>query len=166
MKYPMTEFVITAEVAKRFWDKVKKEEENICWKWLACKDNYGYGRLTINGKLIRTHRISYQLNIGRIPKGLFVCHHCDTPECCNPIHLFLGTSLDNVRDKVAKGRGNTGIRPIGEQHGQAKLSNKQVKEILIKYKSGNYSQEQLGKIYRVSRSNIGYIVNGKSRRNG
>lgn len=32
------------------------------------------------------------------------CHHCDTPPCINPDHLFEGTRADNVRDAQLKGR--------------------------------------------------------------
>jgi hypothetical protein len=35
---------------------------------------------------------------------MLVCHTCDTSDCINPEHLFLGTYSDNVQDAIAKGR--------------------------------------------------------------
>jgi hypothetical protein len=45
---------------------------------------------------------------GSIPDGMRVLHRCDVPACVNIDHLFLGTSLDNMQDMTAKGRGSGG----------------------------------------------------------
>jgi hypothetical protein len=52
---------------------------------------------------IASHRIAFLLTHGRLPHPMG-CHTCDNPPCCNPAHIFEGTPLDNMRDKVAKGR--------------------------------------------------------------
>lgn len=75
-----------------------------CWIWSGALTADGYGRMKINGKSVLAHRASLADAEGGFDNDLCVCHRCDTPACVNPHHLFLGTNLDNVSDRVAKGR--------------------------------------------------------------
>ena len=86
----------------RFFQKVNKT--GFCWEWLAGKDKDGYGKIKIRGKTLQAHRVSWGIHNGPIPEGIGVLHRCDNPSCVNPLHLFLGTTLDNMRDRDAKGR--------------------------------------------------------------
>lgn len=93
--------------AERFEDRHVPEPNSGCWLWTASSDESGYGRLNgeASGQRFRSaHRASWLLHKGAVPSGLFVLHKCDTPACVNPEHLFLGTTQDNVSDKMAKGR--------------------------------------------------------------
>ena len=92
----------------RFWAKVRKGGPDDCWLWTAGTDKDGYGRFMWNMRNPRSHRVAYELLVGPIPEGLYACHTCDNPPCCNPAHIFLGTQLDNIRDAASKGRLATG----------------------------------------------------------
>jgi hypothetical protein len=70
----------------------------------------GYGYIRSNCKTIKTHRLSWEIHNGPITDGLCVLHRCDRGACVNPIHLFLGTTYDNMADMVAKGRQARGER--------------------------------------------------------
>jgi hypothetical protein len=92
---------------EQFWSKVVKGTSRFdCWKWSGAKMRGGYGIFGIHGIKTpqRAHRFSYELHKGPIPKGLFVCHSCDNPECANPRHLWLGTQKQNMEDAKRKGR--------------------------------------------------------------
>lgn len=89
---------------------------NVCHEWLGKRDRAGYGifntyERTKNGAY-RAHVYAWERANGQNrPTGMQICHRCDNPPCVNPAHLFLGTSLDNMRDKVAKGRHRWGYAP-------------------------------------------------------
>ncbi len=68
------------------------------------RDDNGYGRVSIGGVFVMTHRAAWIEANGEVPDGLLVCHKCDNPPCCDPNHLFVGTHQDNNDDCVAKGR--------------------------------------------------------------
>jgi hypothetical protein len=90
---------------EKFFKSISNENHiNNCWIWTDKKDKNGYGIIYVN-KNTRAHRYSYELHRRKISDFLFVCHHCDNPSCVNPDHLFLGTALDNARDRDKKKRG-------------------------------------------------------------
>ena len=76
-----------------------------CWMWLGFKNPKGYGQAGLNNRTILAHRWSYEYHYGiTIPQGIQVCHLCDNPACCNPLHFVLGTNQDNVNHKMQRGR--------------------------------------------------------------
>lgn len=121
-----------------------------CWIWNAGLTEDGYGVFVAKRKNWMAHRFSYEFYVEPIPKGLFVCHRCDNPLCVNPDHLFLGTPLDNMLDKTAKGRN---LSPKGVRHGSNKLSEDQVRAIR---QDGRFLKD-ISRDYGVSIANISSI---------
>lgn len=99
---------MNAKTEKKFWAAVSKEPgqgpKGDCWQRGAAKS---YGRFYCGLKRpVKAHRVAYELAFGAFPPEMLVCHTCDNPPCCNPAHLFLGTSSDNMKDAFRKGRLN------------------------------------------------------------
>jgi len=94
----------------RFWIKVQKEANNICWPWLGGRDKDGYGYFCVAGASRKAHRVSYIIAHGILNPLFDVCHTCDNPSCVNPIHLWAGTSRANIDDMLQKDRSLHGIR--------------------------------------------------------
>lgn len=123
---PYDEAILT-----RFWRYVALCQHGFacrecCWLWQGAKQAPPagpYGRFFPTSRThIRAHRFMWEMvHETRLPRAQFVCHNCpdgDNPSCVNPAHLFLGTHLDNMRDRQNKGR-TQNMR--GENHWGAKL---------------------------------------------
>lgn len=144
-------------LADRLWSRMVKSE-NGCWMWTGVlRDPKGYGAIVSNGRRLRAHRVAWQLTHGPIPEGMCACHHCDTPACINPDHLFLGTNGDNNRDRNAKGRT---YMPRSEQIPNAKLTDVLVAEIKARLRNGE-PHSRLAPDYGVSRQTISAIACGR-----
>lgn len=103
----------------RFENKIDRSPHpKGCWIWLGSTNPAGYGQFWVSPKAEMAHRVSFSIHKQVIPSGKIVCHHCDNPSCVNPDHLFMGTHLDNVMDKIKKGRHNpaTGDRSGARKH--------------------------------------------------
>lgn len=139
---------------QRFWNYVDKgKTEDSCWTWIGSCTPNGYGNLTSNRKTCRAHRYSYEITYGKIPKGMCVCHKCDNRKCVRPDHLWLGTTFDNMRDMVSKGRA------VGYK--ATRLTEDQVKDILHQHLTCKTSIGRLARQYSVQPSMISRIVNGR-----
>ena len=111
-------------------------------------------------------------------------HHCDTPTCCNPDHLFLGTIADNNRDRARKGRSCRGDQHWqrkhperrmtgdknwtrkypervlrGESSPRSKLTEARVRSIREMYSDG-FSQDEIARHFGVGQSTVSAVLRG------
>jgi hypothetical protein len=179
--------VISPQTASRFWNHVQQLSPSECWAWQAGRDEDGYGVFGIWGLgNFRAHRLAYYLNYAIDPSEQCVLHECDNPPCVNPRHLFLGTVLENNADKLSKGRQARGTRQgqhthpeswpkgdehyarkkphllaRGESHGQAKLTETQVRAIVQRHTAGGVRQNQIAREYGVTPTTVNSILKRK-----
>lgn len=121
---------------------------NECYGWNGSYDAYGYGRVSINGKWLKAHRVSYEINKGEIPKGLIICHTCNNRECTNPNHLYAGTQKNNNDDTIKSGR---------RKYKQFAIHVKDWNTV-INMRSIGMSQSQIGMVFGVSQSAVGRLI--------
>lgn len=148
-------------LAEKISTKVAKDGD--CLIWQGQKDKRGYGRLRLDGRLQKAHRLAFELQNGPIADGMVILHSCDRPSCVNPNHLSAGTQLDNILDMHSKGRGNP---PTGSRNAKTKLTSQQVAEARSRYIPGKYGHgaHVLAKQYGISKPAMQAILSGKTHR--
>jgi len=132
---------------ERLLRRIEPIPESGCWLWTGA-GRKRYGSIKVQGKMVSTHRLSYELFIEPIPPDLYVLHKCDVMCCINPNHLFLGSGKDNELDKVAKGRQVKGVR-----HWAAKLTPKQVIEI----RNDSRTQTEIAASFNIDQCSVSEI---------
>ncbi len=144
---------------ERFYANISSTpNETGCLDWLGHLTNKGYGYLGAYGKKALAHRFAWELVNGPIPPGMYACHVCDRPICCNHLHIFIGTNADNLRDMREKGRGGVPPHLSGEKTGMSKLTTAQVKEIRSPQYE-NWSAKDIAARFGVTNVNICDILN-------
>jgi hypothetical protein len=155
MRLPAT--VVTMK--DRLLHRIRKMPSG-CWEVQFGINKQGYGVISVgqgkNPEKYQAHRVAYEVFVGEIPNGLFVCHKCDNTKCVNPDHLFLGTHTDNMRDMINKGRRYI---TYGERSGLCKLTTEQVLKIRKDTRLGTI----IAKEYGVTKSTISMIRTRASR---
>lgn len=155
---------------KRFWSKIDQSGgPDSCWLYTSGKSWSGYGRFhPTSKKAVQAHRYMWELEVGPIPEGMLVCHHCDVPACCNPAHLFIGTPADNMRDKVRKGRQSkkTPKPRYGEEHHNCRFTSEQVQAMRDLYEKCGYTQLGISRIFDCPVATIHNIIHYRARLKG
>lgn len=105
--------------------QAKTEVSGDCWLWTGLRDKDGYGKTTVDGASVRTHRLAWLAATGHMPtRDEGVLHTCDVRACWRNDdvgtyevggivyerhgHLWLGTNAANMADRDAKGHTTRG----------------------------------------------------------
>lgn len=148
-------------LADRLWSRCFRTPSG-CLEWQGfCHPTRGYGQIGRGRKgegLVETHRAAWEVTHGTIPPGMFVCHQCDNPPCCEPTHLFLGTPADNHADMVRKGRHAT-----GQMLPQTKLTDAQVAKVLT-LRSQGWLQREIAGHFGITQGYVSELLAGNYRR--
>lgn len=94
------------QLRQQILDGSEVDNVTLCWIWKGgCSGKGrggGYGRMSLCGQTVATHRVSYTLWHGYIPSKKQVDHKCRNRKCCNPEHLELVSHKENQkrRDKA------------------------------------------------------------------
>jgi len=140
---------------ERLHQRIEFRGKDACWPWKGGTIvTGGYGALKVKGKLLRAHRLMYELYKG--PLGdMFVLHKCNNPLCCNPNHLYLGMQAENAKDAACSGALDR------------KLTASDVREIRALKKNRGYCgyYTKLAEQYGVSEGHIHQIWRGDRRGN-
>lgn len=138
----------------RFWARVQvRHDQTSCWEWQGAIDRDGYGRF--NARLAggcrgdAAHRVVWRMTEGPIPEGLQILHHCDNRKCVRPSHLYAGTTQDNTRDMMSRGR---------HRNGQGRLLSPGEVEAIRSAWRGGQTQRSLAAAHNVAHSVIRRVV--------
>lgn len=143
-----------------------------------------YPRIKVDGKLIAVHRYVLEKKLGRkLLPGHFSLHRCNNNQCVEEQHLYEGTQLQNMRDRLRSGRYARGENhPLrldpsraarGDQNGSriyperlqrgedrpaAKLTEAKVRLAREMYDGGGWTIRQLAKEFGVTFSPMHHAI--------
>ena len=87
-------------LCRRLYCRVVIDPVTGCWNWQGAKIK-GYGviqRVLGEKPWGYTHRVSYEMWYGKVPRGFELHHQCVNRVCCNPEHLQRVTRKDHLAD--------------------------------------------------------------------
>jgi HNH endonuclease len=157
---PMTKDEEQSLAAELFWSLVDRKgpfppcETKVktrCWEWIGGVNKESHGRFRFNRKNYYARRFAWTLRYGE-PKGLLVTDRCGNKQCVRHLRTF--PRSENMMKAALVNR-------QGEQHANAKLSDKKVREIRAASARGKTRQE-LARKFKVSHAAITHVVTRRS----
>lgn len=133
-------------------------ETNDCIVWPFAQYKKGYGMVTSEDKIVRTHVKALEMRTPRPFVGALALHGpCHNPSCMNYRHLYWGTQKRNHEDRHRDGTSSTNV---GERNPRSILTWKQVRTMRAMMKAGAHNAD-LAKKFGCSRSLVSLIRSNK-----
>lgn len=146
----------------RLWEKVERCEHGIdciycCWNFIGSLHGQGYGQMAQGRRLLRAHRIAWELwNNQLMPPEFDAAHYCHNRKCCNPDHIHKATHKENMEESARDHH----MHPGSRNH-TSKLVETDIPVIMTLYASGE-TQKHIAELYHVHPSTIGAIVTNRT----
>lgn len=126
----------------------KATREGECLICHLSKSTHGYCKAADNEL---AHRVIYQALKGEVPEGLYVLHTCDNRGCINPLHLYAGTPMQNVLDRMKRNGDATTGRP-------RLLTPEQEAEAVWMRQNSDLSMREIGEVFKVNGHTIRNVL--------
>jgi hypothetical protein len=122
-----------------------------CWEWVGGVTKEGYGRFKFNGRHYYARRFAWTISHGE-PEGVLVIDRCGNRNCVR--HLRTRLPTENLAEAALVNR-------YGEQHANAKLTHKKVKQIRAARAVGT-SRALLARRFEASTAVISHVANRRT----
>ena len=123
----------------------------------------GYSTVVLgcNGTMynLYVHRLLLEAFVGPCPNDMEACHNNGNPADNRLENLRWDTCSNNVKDAISHGTARC-VNQAGEQHHNAKLTNKKVQEIR-KLSADGIAGIELSKVFCISKAQISRILTRK-----
>lgn len=146
--------VFTVDNGGRIWRDGKRAERHTGSGYLQVRVMRGGVRYYTTA-----HRLVWHATMGPIPEGMVVNHKNGIKDDNRPENLEVVSYSENTKHAY-----RTGLK---DQHGEmnpaAKLTDPQVESIRKLYATGQYTMDQIGKMFGVRFQHVSRIVRGQRR---
>lgn len=109
----------------------------------------------------KVHQLILETFIGFCPANMECCHNNGNPKDNRLDNLRWDTRSNNAKDAVKHGT-SAPLHYNGENSSSSKLKESDVRMIIYMWRTGEFMQKEIAKIYNISKAQIERIVNRKN----